>query len=85
MVDVKKLAKNKQQDKNNCQSSDFVDIRHIQIDMDLPAFERLEKYLQDIQNPYQFLCGHVTIHVCFSDEGNDLSTQLKHYFSSYHH
>lgn len=85
MVDVKKLAKIKHQDKNIRQSQDLVDIRHIQIDMNLPAFERLEEYLQDIQNPYHFLCGHVTVYVCFSDEGNDLSTQLKHYFSSYHH
>ena len=85
MVDVKKLNKNKRQDINSHPSPNLVDIRYIQIDMDLPAFERLEKYLQDIQHPYQFLCGHVTVHVCFSDEGNDLSTQLKNYFSSYHH
>ncbi len=85
MIDAKKLAKNKQQEKNNCQSPDLVDIRHIQIDMELPAFERSEKYFQNIQNPYHFLCGNVTVHVCFSDEGNDLSTKLKHYFSSYNH
>ncbi|WP_373877028.1 DUF6870 family protein [Lysinibacillus piscis] len=52
---------------------------------DLPALERLEKYLQDIQNPYYFLCGHVTVHIRFLENGNDLSTQLKHYFSSYYH
>ncbi|KOY83660.1 hypothetical protein ADM90_05780 [Lysinibacillus macroides] len=74
-----------QQEKTTQSTQDLVDIRHIQIRHDLPALERLEKYLQDIQNPYQFLCGNVTVHVRFLEDGNALSTQLKHYFSSYHH
>ncbi|MBY7141772.1 hypothetical protein KFZ56_01415 [Virgibacillus sp. NKC19-3] len=63
----------------------LVDVRHISIDTNLPALERLENYLKDIQNPYYFLCGDVSVHVCFSDNGKDLSSQLKHYFSSCNH
>lgn len=85
MVALKGLAEAKQQAKETRPTQDLVDIRHIHIHHDLPTFERLEKYLQDIQNPYQFLCGNVTVRVRFLEDGNDLTTQLKHYFSSYYH
>lgn len=85
MEALKGLEQAMQQEKEVRPTQDLIDIRHIQIQHDLPALERLEKYLQDIQNPYYFSCGNIKVRVRFSEDGNDLSTQLKRYFSSYHH
>ncbi|KOY80646.1 DUF6870 family protein [Lysinibacillus sp. FSL H8-0500] len=82
---LKGLAEAKHKAKETRPTQDLIDIRHIQIQHDLPALERLEKYLQDIQKPYQFLCGNVTVYIRFLEDGNDLSMQLKRYFSSYNH
>lgn len=43
-----------QEDKATARAKSLVDIRHINIDTNLPALERLEKYLLNIQNPYFF-------------------------------
>ena len=60
----------------------LVDIRTIRIDKSLPATERMEQYLEQIRNPYCFLCGESVIRLRFSDDAGDLKSHLKNYFVS---
>ncbi|WP_154665502.1 DUF6870 family protein [Bacillus andreraoultii] len=54
MVTLEALEQMYQEDKATARAKSLVDIRHINIDTNLPALERLEKYLLNIQNPYFF-------------------------------
>jgi len=60
----------------------LVDIRTIRIDKNLPAAERMEQYLEQIRNPYCFLCGESVIRLRFNDDAGDLKSHLKNYFVS---
>jgi len=83
MTELNKLDYMNHEDRRTFNTHNLVDIRHIRVNTRLRALKRMEKYLQDIQNPYFFSCGNLTVHLAFLDKGNDLSTHLKHYFSNY--
>lgn len=58
----------------------LVDIQNVSIDTTLPPIERMENYLQQIKNPYCFVCGNVAVHLRFDPNGNDLKDRLKEHF-----
>ena len=60
----------------------LVDINTVKIDQSLPAAQRAEQYLEQIRNPYCFLCGETVVRLRFNDEGKDLKEHLKNYFIS---
>ena len=60
----------------------LVDIRTIRIDKNLPAAERMEQYLEQIRNPYCFLCGESVVRLRFNEDAGDLKSHLKNYFVS---
>lgn len=62
--------------------AELVDIETIHIDPDLPPVERLLNYLEQIKNPYCFLCGKTAVRICFSADGDSLQNILKKHFIS---
>ena len=62
--------------------SQLVDIHTVKLDKNLPAAQRAEQYLEQIRNPYCFLCGESVVRLRFSDDGGDLESHLKNYFIS---
>lgn len=62
--------------------AELVDISTVHIDPDLPAAERAKQYIEQIKNPYCFLCNGAVVHLKFNPEGGDLKTHLKNYFIS---
>ncbi|WP_455683698.1 DUF6870 family protein [Thomasclavelia sp.] len=52
----------------------------IVIDSKLPTDKRMEKFLEDVGNPYCFLCGDTVVRVCFSETGKDLDSHLLNFF-----
>ena len=48
-------------DIENAGKSGLADIRDVEIDGSLPEPERLRRYLEQIKNPYCFLCGEVPV------------------------
>jgi len=60
--------------------SELVDIRHVKVDTDLPASLRMQKYLEQIKNPYCFLCGDTPVKITFSDTNTELPDLLRKYF-----
>ena len=62
--------------------SQLVDIQTIKLGKNLTVAQRAEQYLEQIRNPYCFLCGDSVVRVRFADDGSDLKTHLKNYFVS---
>ena len=62
--------------------ANLVDIHTIKIDKNLPATQRAEQYLEQIRNPYCFLCGDSVVRVRFTPDGGDLKNRLEKYFIS---
>ncbi|WP_425533940.1 DUF6870 family protein [Terrisporobacter petrolearius] len=62
--------------------SSLVGITTVNIDTSLPATERMQDYLEQIKNPYCFLCNGVPVKICFHDEAGTLERRLKNCFVS---
>ena len=66
-------------------SSDYMDkkplsdIKKVEVDSTLSYSQRMQGYLDQICDPYHFLCGDTPVRICFSEEGKDLAVCLKEY------
>jgi hypothetical protein len=58
----------------------LVDIRSVTIDSGLPGTLRMLQYIEQIQNPYNFLCDGTPVHISFVNEEKELSEVLTRYF-----
>lgn len=58
----------------------LVDIRDVKVDSGLSDTLRMLQYLEQIQNPYNFLCNGTPIHLSFVNEKQELSKVLVDYF-----
>lgn len=80
MVDCNCLDTLRQTDIETIDKSELVNIQDVKIDTDLPAPARMLRYLEQIKNPYCFLCGEIPVKISFSSDGDELSELLKRYF-----
>lgn len=60
---------------------ELVDINTVSIDTDEPITERIEKFLEQIKNPYCFLCNDITVKIEFDSQGKSLDEILKKYLT----
>lgn len=60
----------------------LVDIRSIRIDTNLPPEQRIANYLEQVKNPYCFLCGDTAVRVRFDPMGDELKNKLKNFLIS---
>lgn len=58
----------------------LVDITGVKIDVSKPAAERMINYLDQIKNPYCFLCDGTPVKICFGSQDIDLGKKLKDYY-----
>lgn len=58
----------------------LADISAIHIRQDLAHNEKVLAFLEEISNPYRFLCGDVSVSVCYADKGPKLAELLQDYF-----
>ncbi len=64
----------------NIPGDGLVDIRGVTIDSSLPGTLRMLQYIEQIQNPYNFLCDGTPVHISFVNEEKELSEVLTGYF-----
>jgi len=62
--------------------ADRVDITQITLDMNLPAAQRAQQYLQQVKNPYAFRCGDIAVNVRFCHNGKTLEQAMQAYFTA---
>ncbi len=58
----------------------LADIREIKIDEELPADEKIARFIGEVKNPYCFLVGNVLVKIRFKPQGRDLKNILSDYF-----
>lgn len=58
----------------------LVCLDEVRVNETLPAAERISTYLEQIHNPYCFLCGQTPVRVCFSAGGGRLQEKLRSFF-----
>jgi hypothetical protein len=58
-----------------------VDIRDVHMDMSLPYPQRIEKYVEDIKNPYHFRNGEYKVNHIFTPGERTLKNALKAYLT----
>ena len=82
MISKMRLEQMKEADITELDRSTLVDISNIHIDSSLPAAEKMQSYLEQIVNPYCFLCGDTPVRIRFVAEDKPLKQSLFNYFLS---
>lgn len=82
MIDKLQLQKMQSVDITQEDRSKLVNICDIHIDASLPADRKMQSYLEQIVNPYCFLCEDTPVRVRFVTEGKTLKQSLYNYFLS---
>lgn len=80
VITKKQLEDMSKQNIETIDRKELADITAIHIRQDLPHNEKVLAFLEEIKNPYCFLCGDVPVRVCFSDNGPKLGQRLQDYF-----
>ena len=80
MLTVRELYDMSQLDMTEIDKTDLIDIREVKIDASLPANQKMDRYMEQINNPYFFLWDGSIIHVRFVPAGDALRDKLKHFF-----
>lgn len=73
------LLQMKNEDITQVDRSTLVDIRGIHIDSSLPAAVKVQSYLEQVRDPYCFLCGDTPVRVRFVKEEKTLKESLRTY------
>lgn len=82
MLTVKQLDEMSQSELEKIDRTGLVDIRNIQIDTNLAPEQRMIHYLEQVKNPYCFLCGDTAVRVRFEPTGDELKSKLQNFFTS---
>jgi len=80
VITNKQLEEMSRQSIETINRKELADISAVHIRQDLPHNEKVLAFLEEIKNPYCFLCGDVPVRVCFSDNGPKLGQTLQNYF-----
>lgn len=80
MITNKQLEDMSKQNIEALNRKELAEITAIHIRQDLPHNKKVLAFLEQIKNPYCFLCGDVPVRVCFSDNGPELGQTLQNYF-----
>ena len=82
MIDLLMLQQMSNIDITQMDRRTLVDIRHVQIDISLPATQKMQSFLKQINNPYCFLCDDIPVKVRFISKNKTLKQLLCDYFFS---
>lgn len=82
MLTVKQLDEMSQSELEKIDRTGLVDIHNIQIDMNLAPEQRMIHYLEQVKNPYCFLCGDTAVRIRFESTGDELKSKLQNFFTS---
>lgn len=80
MTESRQLEIMKLQDIEKISRKTLVDVSAIEIKRDLPQEEKILSYIEQVQNPYCFLCGNTPVKVCFNENGPDMGALLAKFF-----
>lgn len=76
------LTKLEDIDIKTVEKESLAELSSITINPDLKKEERLAEYIQQIRNPYCFVCDGIVVKVSFNKTGKSLEETLSNYFLS---
>ncbi len=82
MIDKSKLQMMSSMDITQVEHSALVDITNVHIDSALPVVKKMQSYLEQIGNPYCFLCDGTPVKIRFVSKEKTLKQALSQYFLS---
>lgn len=82
MLTGKQLEEMNQLGLDKIDRTGLVDIRTIRIDTTLTPEQRMIDYLEQVKNPYCFLCGNTAVHIRFEPTGDELKNKLRSFLIS---
>lgn len=62
--------------------STLVDIKTVNVNINLPIEERKKDFIKQVKNPYCFKCGDIVVKVSFSNTTATLEERLENYLKS---
>ena len=74
----------KKVDIRNVDKDALVDLRSVQIDASKPVQERLQSFLQQIQNPYYFRIGDIAVKVNYKSDGPSFQQNFENILRTMH-
>lgn len=80
MANLNDLEELSRVDIENVAVLSLVDIETVNIDISMSAEQRMMKYLEEIKNPYCFLCGTTPVKITFAENGTELGEKMKRFF-----
>lgn len=80
MLTVNELAQLSELDIEKVDQNELVSVEKVSIDPSMPVMQRMVAYINQVKNPYCFLCGKTPVKVCFSKGDAELSKKIKTYF-----
>lgn len=82
MNEVMKLEELQQIDIRTVEKSELVDIKNININPKHSKEARMSEYLEQIKNPFCFVCNGIIVKTNFNANGESLETLLSDYFAT---
>lgn len=76
---IAELDQMSQMEMKEVDKTELVDIQTVRIDPLQSAAKRMESYLEQIKNPYCFLCSGSVVRVRFEDS-TDLTNKLENFY-----
>ena len=80
MLTLNELTQLSKMDIEKADRSELVSVEEVSIDPSMPVVQRMVAYINQVKNPYCFLCGNTPVKVCFSQEDAELSKKIGNYF-----
>lgn len=80
MLNRQQLEQLSQQSITGLDEQELIDITNISLRKDLSAQDKVSDFMEQIKNPYCFLCGETPVRVCFANKGQKLGELLESYF-----
>ena len=65
MTDVRRPSKMSQQRLEDIRKEELTDISQIHLDENLSPEQKMYSFLEQVGNPYCFLCGETPVQICF--------------------
>lgn len=82
MLTRKQLDKMSRQEIQKLDKSTLKNIDEVNIDISLPTDLRMKSYLEQIKNPYCFICEKMPVQIVFKEGGKSLNDLLYSYFAN---
>lgn len=80
MINSKQLSQMSRQDIKELKKETLIDISTIKTDSTLTQEQKIIAFLEQLKNPYCFLCGNTPVRVCYSDQAPALEEILTKFF-----